>query len=185
MHDYTVQYQLVLHSIVTYCMVLYNIVLYSVLYSKGLNCRCTQKLRRNYVTITQKKLRKNYACVCNLRNLKLRTPPGPFADENSSIAIKLHTYKCYQASIAWVLYIIASYDNLKLTMVYFICQELRCSSDDSLAPARLRCQWRVAASLARIHWHWQLEVGQSQSVMVSRKDPAHVHSAGDGKVPGL
>ena len=45
MHDYTLQYKLVLHSIVTDCMVLYNIVLYSVLYSKGLNCRCCS-LRR-------------------------------------------------------------------------------------------------------------------------------------------
>ena len=30
--------------------------------------KITQKLRRNYAKITQKKLRKNYACVCNLRN---------------------------------------------------------------------------------------------------------------------
>ena len=44
MHDYTIQYWLVLHTIIKYCLlclVLYNIVLYSVQYSKGLNCSCT------------------------------------------------------------------------------------------------------------------------------------------------
>ena len=38
----------------------------------------TQKLRKNYAKITQKKLRrlrKNYACVCNLRNLHYYAHP--------------------------------------------------------------------------------------------------------------
>ncbi len=40
--------------------------------------KITQKLRKNYAKITQKKLRKlrkNYACVCNLRNLHYYAHP--------------------------------------------------------------------------------------------------------------
>ena len=37
--------------------------------------KITQKLRKNYAKITQKKLRKNYAYVCKLHNLHYYAPP--------------------------------------------------------------------------------------------------------------
>ena len=55
-----INYVLIMHKLCTLCK---N-------YAK-----ITQKLRKNYAKITQKKLRKNYAYVCKLHNLHYYAPP--------------------------------------------------------------------------------------------------------------